>query len=150
MAGTKKRILIIGGGAVGPKVASRARRLDPAADIKILEAGKYVSYGACGMPYYVSGEIKTMEDLLVRTPEYFKRLLGVEVLLETNAVSIDRGSRTVLCRDAGGREFPLPYDTLVLATGAIPFVPPLDGRDLAGVFKLKDVPDIEVRIRKMK
>ena len=142
MSGTRKRILIIGGGAVGPKVASRARRLAPTADIKMVEAGKLVSYGACGMPYYVSGDIKTADELLVRTPEYFRKHLDVDVLLETRAVSVDRGGRTVLCRDSGGREFPLPYDTLVLATGASPFVPPLEGRDLSGVFKLKDIPDM--------
>ena len=142
MSGTRKRILIIGGGAVGPKVASRARRLDPEADIKIVEAGKYVSYGACGMPYYVSGDIKTADELVARTPEYFKKQLDVDVLLETVAVSIDRGAGTVLCRDSAGREFPLPYDALVLAPGARPAVPPLEGRDLSGVFKLKDIPDM--------
>jgi NADPH-dependent 2,4-dienoyl-CoA reductase/sulfur reductase-like enzyme/rhodanese-related sulfurtransferase len=142
MSGIRKRILIVGGGAVGPKAASRARRLDPEADIKIIEAGKFVSYGACGMPYYVSGDVKTADELLVRTPEYFREQLAVDVLLETEALSIDRSARTVLCRDSTGREFPLPYDVLVLATGARPFVPPLEGRDLSGVFKLKDIPDM--------
>jgi len=142
MSGIRKRILIVGGGAVGPKVASRARRLDPEADIKIVESGKYVSYGACGMPYYVSGDIKNADELVVRTPEYFKKLLDVDVLLETTATSVDRTARTVLCRDATGREFTLPYDALVLAAGAQPAVPPLEGRDLSGVFKLKDIPDM--------
>ncbi len=141
MPGTKKRILIVGGGAAGPKAASRARRLDPNADIKIIEKGKYISYGACGMPYYISGAIKAFDKLLARDPEYFREQLAVDVLLETEVLSIDRSSRTVLCRDSSGKEFPLPYDSLVIATGAKPFVPPLDGLELRGIFKLKDLTD---------
>ncbi|MBN1504620.1 MAG: FAD-dependent oxidoreductase [Candidatus Eisenbacteria bacterium] len=142
MSESRKRILVVGGGAAGPKAASRARRLDPKADIKILEAGKSVSYAACGMPYYVSGAIRTSKQLVMRTADYFKQRLDIDVLLETAALSIDRSAGTVHCRDSEGREFPLPYDALVLATGARPFVPPLEGRDLNGVFKLKDIPDM--------
>jgi NADPH-dependent 2,4-dienoyl-CoA reductase/sulfur reductase-like enzyme/rhodanese-related sulfurtransferase len=141
MPGTKRRILIVGGGAVGPKVASRARRLDPNADIKMIEKGKYVSYGACGMPYYISGDIKALDELLARDPEHFRKELQVDVLLETEAVSIDRNSRTLHCKDRDGKPFPLPYDALVVATGARPFVPPLEGRELNGIFKLKDLTD---------
>ena len=137
----RRRILIIGGGAVGPKAASRARRLDPNSDIKIVEKGEYVSYGACGMPYYVSGDIPNSSQLLARSPEYFKEQLDVEVLTETEITSIDRERRLVHCSDSAGKRYPLPYDTLVIATGANPFIPPLEGRELAGIFKLKDLSD---------
>ncbi|MCX5800038.1 MAG: FAD-dependent oxidoreductase [Candidatus Eisenbacteria bacterium] len=137
----RRRILIIGGGAVGPKAASRARRLDPEADIKIIEKGEYVSYGACGMPYYVSGDVPNSAQLLARSPEYFREQLDVEVLTETQVMSIDRERRLAHCADLTGRRFPLPYDNLVIATGADPVIPPFEGRELAGIFKFKNLSD---------
>ncbi|UCF78011.1 MAG: FAD-dependent oxidoreductase [Candidatus Eiseniibacteriota bacterium] len=136
-----KRVVIIGGGAVGPKAASRARRLEPDADIKIIERGKFISYAACGMPYYISGDISDSRELIARDAAYFKDRLDVDVLTETEVLSIDRKAGRVNCRETGGREFPLPYDALVVATGAEPFVPPLEGRELTGIFKLKGIPD---------
>jgi NADPH-dependent 2,4-dienoyl-CoA reductase/sulfur reductase-like enzyme/rhodanese-related sulfurtransferase len=141
MHSNRRRILIIGGGAVGPKAASRARRLDPDSDIKIIEKGEYVSYGACGMPYYISGDIPNSAQLLARSPEYFKEQLDVEVLTETEVTSIDRNRRLAHCADSGGKQFPLPYDVLVIATGADPVIPPLQGRELTGIFVLKELSD---------
>ncbi len=137
----RKRVVIIGGGAVGPKAASRARRVDPDADIKIIEKGKHVSYAACAMPYYVSGDVSDSRKLTARRPEYFREQLDIDVLTETEVLSIDRSGMRVQCRESNGKEFPLPYDALVIATGAEPFVPPLEGRELTGIFKLKDIPD---------
>jgi NADPH-dependent 2,4-dienoyl-CoA reductase/sulfur reductase-like enzyme/rhodanese-related sulfurtransferase len=141
MHSNRRRILIIGGGAVGPKAASRARRLDPDVDIKIIEKGEYVSYGACGMPYYISGDIPNSSQLLARSPEYFKEQLDVEVLTETEVTSIDRNRGLAHCVDSGRKQFPLPYDALVIATGANPVIPPLEGRELTGIFVLKDLSD---------
>jgi NADPH-dependent 2,4-dienoyl-CoA reductase/sulfur reductase-like enzyme/rhodanese-related sulfurtransferase len=141
MSADRRRIVIVGGGAVGPKAASRARRVSPEADIKIIEKGKHVSYAACAMPYYISGDVPDSRRLTARRPEYFREQLDIDVLLETEVLSIDRSAKRVQCREVDGREFPLPYDALVIATGAEPFVPPLEGRDLTGIFKLKGIPD---------
>ena len=141
MRADRRRILIIGGGAVGPEAASRARRLDPNPDIKIIEKGEYVSYGACGMPYYISGDVPNSTQLIARSPEYFREQLEVDVLTETTVTSIDREKKLAHCADSSGKQFPLPYDALVIATGANPVIPPLEGRDLAGIFKLKDLSD---------
>ncbi|MFH0777677.1 MAG: FAD-dependent oxidoreductase [Candidatus Eisenbacteria bacterium] len=141
MSGKLRRIVIVGGGATGPKAASRARRLDPTANIKIIEKGKDVSYGACGMPYYVSGDVGSTDSLVARTPEYFREQLNVDVLTETEVLSVDTKSHSIHCLDAEKRQTRLPYDHLVLSTGAIPIIPPLEGRELAGIFKLKDLSD---------
>jgi len=138
---SRRRILIIGGGAVGPKAASRARRLDARSDIKIIERGEYVSYGTCGIPYYISGEVPDFTQLLVRSPQYFMEQLNVEVLTGTEVASIEREKKLVHCVDSGGKEFPLPYDALVLATGATPVLPPLQGGELVGIFRIKDLSD---------
>ena len=137
----RRNIVIIGGGAVGPKAASRARRLDPNVDIKLIEKGEFISYGACGLPYFVSGVIPNSSQLLARSPDYFREQLEVDVLTQTTVTSIDRNRRLVHCSEGGGKEFSLPYDALVISTGADPVIPPLEGRELAGVFKLKDLPD---------
>ncbi|KPJ60710.1 MAG: hypothetical protein AMJ46_05515 [Latescibacteria bacterium DG_63] len=141
MHANRRRIVIVGGGAVGPKAASRARRVNAQSDIKIIEKGKYISYSACAMPYYISGNITDSRKLIARRPEYFREQLDIDVLTETEVTSVDRSASRVQCREADGKEFALPYDALVIATGAEPFVPPLEGRELMGIFRLKGIPD---------
>jgi NADPH-dependent 2,4-dienoyl-CoA reductase/sulfur reductase-like enzyme/rhodanese-related sulfurtransferase len=146
-----QRIVIIGGVACGLKAASRARRLDGQADITVIEQGRHISYAACGMPYVISGRIKKVEDLVQRTPAYFERLKGIRMLTGCRATAIDRGRKVVrYLGGAGGEaEAPreLPYDKLVLATGARPVAPPLPGLDLPGVFRLKDLADTEAILK---
>lgn len=135
-----RKIVIIGGVALGPKAACRARRLDPEAEITLIDKDTIISYGGCGIPYYVSGDIANADELYstvfhaVRDPEFFNIYKRVDVKTGTEALEIDRKAKKVHVRElASGNEYDIPYDTLVLATGATPFVPPVDGVDLPGV-----------------
>lgn len=138
-----QRILIIGGVALGPKAACRCKRLAPDAQVTIVDENVFISYGGCGLPYYMSGEINNIDDLratpyhTLRDPEFFRTMKDVTVRTQTRAVSIDRKAKTVLVRDVvSGKEEHLPYDKLVIATGAAPRIPPVEGRDLANVFSV--------------
>ncbi len=138
-----KRILVIGGVALGPKAACRCRRLMPDASVVMLDENPLISYGGCGIPYYLSGEVNNIDDLratpyhTIRDPAFFAALKGVEARVETRALSIDRAAKTVLARHLpSGREETLPYDKLVIATGARPRLLEVEGRDLEGVFSI--------------
>lgn len=137
-----KKIVIIGGVAAGATAAARARRLSEDADITIVERGPYVSYANCGLPYFISGEIGKRSQLLLQTPEGFDARYGVRVLVNTEAVSIDRAAKQVTVRNAAG-EARLPYDRLILAQGGNPVLPPVPGADANNVFRLWTVPDMD-------
>lgn len=135
------RILVIGGVATGPKAAARLRRLDPDSEITVVERQELISYAGCGMPYYIEDIIKNYEDLLggdiIRDTEYFKHQKGFTVLDRTEAKKINRDKKTVTVEDLRtGETGELSYDKLVLATGASPFVPRMEGTDLNGVYRL--------------
>ena len=145
---TNKKIVIIGGVAAGPKVAARARRLDLAADITIVEKDTYISYAGCGMPFYLAGSVREFGHLfetsygVARDEQYFLREKGVKVLTGNEAVDIDRKKKEVLVRNVKtGEESRLPYDSLVIATGATPFTPPLEGIGLKGVYRFNHPED---------
>ncbi len=146
----KERILIVGGVAAGPKVAARARRLMPDAEITVVDKGRYISYAGCGMPFYVDDQVGHFRELfntgygLPRDAEYFRSERGLNFLTRTEAVAVDRAGKQVLIRDLEtSREKTLGYDRLVLATGAESVMPPLEGRELAGVFKFRDPGDAQ-------
>ena len=134
------KILVIGGVALGPKAACRCKRLMPDADITLVDENVFISYGGCGLPYYISGEIQNLDDLrstpyhTLRDPQFFAEMKGLKVRTQTRAMKIDRAAKTVLVRDVvTGAEEHLPYDKLVIATGATPRMPPVPGNDLQGV-----------------
>lgn len=138
-----EKILIVGGVALGPKAASRCKRLMPDAEVTLVDENVYISYGGCGIPYFVSGEVQNLDDLratpyhTIRDPEFFRAMKGVIVRNQTRALSIDRAAKTLLVKDVvSGKEEKLPYDKLVLATGASPRVPPVEGKDLKNVLSL--------------
>lgn len=144
------RIVVIGGVAAGPKAAARARRLDPAAEITVIERDEFLSYAGCGLPYYISGAVEEQSELMetpigvLRDPEFFQKAKAISVLNRTEATRIDRGLKTVEVRDLGtDKTTTLPYDKLVLATGATPIEPPIEGKDLGNIFRLKDMHDAE-------
>jgi NADPH-dependent 2,4-dienoyl-CoA reductase/sulfur reductase-like enzyme/rhodanese-related sulfurtransferase len=135
-----KNIVIIGGVALGPKVACRIRRLDADANITMVDKDRYISYGGCGIPYYVGGDVPELNALystsahVVRDSLFFRNAKRVEVRIETEAMAIDRAAKTVTLRYCPeGKITTMPYDTLVLAMGALPVVPPIPGADLPGV-----------------
>jgi NADPH-dependent 2,4-dienoyl-CoA reductase/sulfur reductase-like enzyme len=136
-----KRVVIVGGGAAGMSAAAKARRMDPALDIVVYERSGYVSYGACGFPYAIKGEIARVEDVVVRTPEQFAKQ-GIKVFVRHEVLSVDPAARSVRVRDrASGAEFTEFWDELLLTAGGTPTRPPLPGLDLPGVFALRTVED---------
>ena len=144
------KVLIIGGVAAGPKVASKVIRLDPKAEVTIVEKGKFLSYAGCGLPYYIAGVVKSQKQLMstpvgvVRDAVFFQKVHNVHVQNDTEAVGIDRAAKRVRVRDLlTGVESLLAYDKLVLATGATPIVPKLPGSDLLNIFTLHGVQDAE-------
>jgi NADPH-dependent 2,4-dienoyl-CoA reductase/sulfur reductase-like enzyme len=135
------RLLVIGGGAAGMSAAAKARRTNPQMEILAFERSGFVSYGACGLPYYIKGDIADYRALVIRTPEQFaKQGITVRVRHEVTGLDTARGRVTVRDLD-GGTESVFDYDVLVLAAGAVPARPPIAGLDLAGVFSLRQVED---------
>lgn len=142
------RTLIVGGVACGPKAASRLKRLCPSADVTMIDRGQRVSYGACGLPYYVEGTFPDV-DMLVETPAgiardpvFFEKVKGFKTLVGTEALRIDREKKTVRVKNlADGSESDMPYDKLVLATGSRPVQPPIPGLDLKNVWYMRSLED---------
>ncbi len=133
-------VVIIGAVALGPKAACRFKRLMPESRVTLVDQAEQVSYGGCGIPFYVSGEISRVEDLrstpygALRDEGFFRDAKGVELRTKTRALRIDRARKTVLLEDLrNGKQEELSYDQLVLATGSRPNIPPLPGVTLRGI-----------------
>ena len=133
-----ERLLIIGGVAAGMSAASRARKLSPRMEIVVLEKGRDVSYGACGLPYLLSGQVADPKDLLVYTAEFFRTQRNIDVRLQHEAVEIEPGKKTVHARQAASQSVELKYDKLIIATGGAPAIE-IPGADLKNVFTCNDL-----------
>jgi len=145
-----KRIVVIGGSAAGPKAAARAKRLDPNARVTIIQKAPEMSMASCGYPYFISGVFNNRNALLstpygeVRDPHFFVNTKGIEARTETEVTAIDRTGRNVQCRDLkSGTVVDVPYDKLIVATGAKPRKPPVPGIDLEGVTTLQSMRDAD-------
>jgi NADPH-dependent 2,4-dienoyl-CoA reductase/sulfur reductase-like enzyme/rhodanese-related sulfurtransferase len=136
------RLLIIGGVAGGATAAARARRISEDAEITIVERGPYVSFANCGLPYFVSGDIEKRSKLLLQTPEGFDSRYGEKVLVNTEALEIDRAGKRVRVKGPEGESW-LAYDRLILAQGGNPVMPPLPGSESPNVFKLWNIGDMD-------
>ncbi|MGI6578697.1 MAG: FAD-dependent oxidoreductase [Saccharofermentanales bacterium] len=135
-------IVVIGGVAAGTKTAAKLRRENSKAKVTIYTKSKDISYAGCGLPYYVGGSIESREELIVNSPAKYTGLTGVEVKTEMEAVSVNAAAKTVSF--ANGDD--VPYDKLVIATGASPFIPNVPGTNLPGVFTMR-TPDDAVQLR---
>jgi NADPH-dependent 2,4-dienoyl-CoA reductase/sulfur reductase-like enzyme/rhodanese-related sulfurtransferase len=142
--GTK--IVIIGGVAAGPKAACRVKRLMQDAEVTIIDQDTLFSYGGCGIPYYVSGDVSDEAELrstsfhMVRDEKFFEHAKGITVKSGTRAMAIDRMAKTVKIQNvASGAEEDISYDSLMIATGSRPFILPIPGADLDGVFTISDL-----------
>lgn len=143
------KTVVVGGVAGGMSFAARARRLSEDAQIVVLERDDYVSFANCGLPYHLGGEIPDRPSLLLHTPQSLAATLRLDVRTGHEVVSIDVDGKTVRVRErACGHEYEEAYDTLVLSTGATPFIPPVPGTDLPQVRVLRNIPDVD-RLREL-
>ncbi len=131
-------LVVVGGDAAGMSAASKAKRENPERDVIVFEKGQWVSYAACGMPYYVKGAVEELDDLVTVTPAQFRDERDVDLRTGNEVVDIDPESETVTV-EGGSETFDQPYDHLLVATGASAIEPPFDGMDLDGVFTIHDM-----------
>lgn len=134
-----RRLVVIGGGAAGMSAAAKAARVDHDLEIVVYEKGQFISFAACGIPYFVAGDVPDYQALIQRTPAQMARQ-GVDVHLRHAVTTIDLRARTVRVHDLeGDRKYTKDYDNLVIGSGARPICPPLSGSDLAGVFGVRSL-----------
>ena len=141
-----KRIVIIGGVAAGPKAACRVKRVMPDADVTLIDQDSLISYGGCGIPYYVSGDVADEKELrstsfhMLRDEYFFEKAKGVKTLTSTRALSINRREKFVTLENVrSGERSNISYDNLMIATGSQPVVLPIPGKDADGVFTISDL-----------
>lgn len=135
-----KEVVVIGAVAIGPKAACRIKRIAPDTRVTLIDKDSHISYGGCGIPYYIGGDVAELDALystsahVPRDSSYFENVKGVNVKIRTEALSIDKKNKTVKIRDLDNKkEEDIKYDKLVIATGATPVIPPLPGVNLPGV-----------------
>ncbi len=141
-----KNILIIGAVALGPKAACRFKRLEPDSNIIMVDQSDLISYGGCGIPYFISGDVSDAAQLqetsfhMLRDVKFFQDAKDIDVRINTRALSIDRDRKTVNTKHViSGKEETLSYDKLVLATGSKPRQLPIPGINLEGVYTVTDL-----------
>ncbi len=136
------KLLVIGGVAGGASAAARARRLCETCTIIVFDRGPFVSFANCGLPYYVGNVIREEENLIVASPELFRKRFNIEVRTENEVLRIDREARTIEVKElATGRVYREGYGALVLSPGASPVRPNIPGIDSPGIFVLRTIPD---------
>lgn len=131
--------VVIGGDAAGMSAASKAKRDNPELDVIVFEKGEWVSYGACGLPYYVKGEIEELEEIISVPEERFIEERNIDLRTDHEVVEIDTGKKTVTV-DNPDATIEQSYDSLLIATGASAIVPPFDGVELDDIYTIHDPP----------
>lgn len=143
----KQKLIVIGAVAAGTKAASKAKRENPDLDVKIFTKEEHISYAGCGLPYYIGGIIKEKSELVVRTPEIFKKEQDIDIFTKHEVTKIDVYSKKVYVTNLDTQEqLMYEYDKLVMAMGASPIKPPLENINLKNIFTLRSVTDaFEIR-----
>ncbi len=135
-----RRIVVIGAHAAGVDAASAARKFDRTAEITLLTDEKHPGYSRCGLPFVIGGHIETFSDLIVFQPPYFQ-MMRINLRTGTRATKINIQDKTVEIQTSDGKAETLPYDSLVIATGASSFMPPIKGREKKGIYSLRTLDD---------
>ncbi|NOS75111.1 MAG: FAD-dependent oxidoreductase [Methyloglobulus sp.] len=136
------RIIVIGGVAAGSKAAAKAHRVDPKCEIILYQDESEVSYSACGLPYVISGVITDEKKVIIRQPEDFAKE-GIQVFIRHRVISIDKTKQQLTVRNLrDNTDFTVGYDRLIIATGARPIVPSVEGITLEGVLTLRNITDL--------
>jgi NADPH-dependent 2,4-dienoyl-CoA reductase/sulfur reductase-like enzyme len=139
-----KRVLIVGGVAGGATTAAQLRRMDEECEIIVFEKDEYISFGNCGMPYYLGQVIKERDHLFAATPDSMKEKLNIDVRIFNEVISIDREQKKIDIKDLkSGEDYQEHYDLLVLAPGASPFIPPIKGLEGSSCFSLRNIEDMD-------
>ncbi len=132
-----KKLIVIGGDAAGMTAASKVRREQPEREIIVFERGYYTSYAACGMPYYIGGQLESEEHLIARKPEVFRQKQNIDVRIRHEVTEIDQKNKRVKVKNLDkDKYFWEAWDDLLIATGASPIVPKMENIDAGGVFAL--------------
>lgn len=131
-----KKIVIIGGCAAGPKAASKCKRINPENIVELYTLENMVSYSACGMPYFIGGIVPNVNNLLVRSPEEFKKM-SIDVFLNHKCTKINPDKKTVVFNN----DKEVKYDDLILCIGSNPYIPNIKNYNLKNVFNLKVIQD---------
>jgi NADH oxidase (H2O2-forming) len=137
-----KRIVIVGANASGVEAASAARKKDRTAEITLITQEKTAGYSRCGLPFVIGGQIPSFRDLIVYPSAYFQ-MLKINLKNETKVTAINTRDKTVTTVDKAGATETLLYDSLVIATGADSFMPPIKGREKQGILSLRTLEDGE-------
>lgn len=136
------KYVIIGGDAAGMSAAMEIVRRDKQAEVTTLDKGHIYSYGQCGLPYVISGRIPSTDNVIARSVETFRTKYGIDARTGHNVTNINSEAKivsgVVLETD---ESFHIPYDRLLIATGANPIFPDFEGYELAGIHTLKTIPD---------
>lgn len=139
-----KKYLIVGGVAGGASTAARLRRLSEEDEIIMFERGPHVSFSNCCLPYHLAGLIKTANQLVLMSPEQFKKQYNIEARVNSEVIDIDRAKKEITIKDTlTGKEYTENYDKLILSPGAKPIVPPIKGIEDINLFTVRNVIDID-------
>ncbi|HXX87419.1 MAG TPA: FAD-dependent oxidoreductase [Candidatus Acidoferrum sp.] len=145
-----KRIVVIGAHAAGVDAASAARKTDRTAEITLITEEKHCGYSRCGLPFVIGGQIPSFSSLIVFPPAYFQ-MMKLTLKTETKATSINTTNKTVETTDKNGKTESIPYDSLIISTGASSFMPPIKGKEKQGIYSLRSIEDgekIEAAVKK--
>ncbi|RLB44133.1 MAG: pyridine nucleotide-disulfide oxidoreductase [Deltaproteobacteria bacterium] len=143
-----QHVVIIGAVALGPKAACRFKRLEPESRVTMIDQTNLISYGGCGIPYFVSGDISSPDELqstsfhMLRDKKFFKDAKDIDVITKTKVTRIHKDRKLVVLEDIDtGALEEISYDQLVLATGSNPRIPSIDGIQLKGVYTVSNLED---------
>jgi NADH oxidase (H2O2-forming) len=137
-----KRIVIIGAHAAGVDTASAARKTDRTAEITLITEEKNAGYSRCGLPFVLGGHIASFNDLIVFPPAFYQ-MMKLNLKTETKVAKINTTNKTVDTVSKDGKTEAIPYDSLIIASGASSFTPPIKGREKPGIHSLRTLEDGE-------
>lgn len=140
------KVVILGGGAAGPKTAAKLRRENPDIKIELYTQEDIISYSACGLPYYTGGIIEDINRLIIRTPDDFRKQ-NIDIYTKSRCIGVNTEKQTVQIEDlSSGNKYEVGYNILVIATGATPVIPDIKNIGLKNIFKLRTIQDgIKIR-----
>ena len=137
---SERKLIVIGGDAAGMTAASKIRREQSEREIIVFERGKYTSYAACGIPYYIAGHVESEEDLIARKPKVFREKQNIDIRIRHEVIEIDAANKQIRVKDIERDEvYTETWDDLLIATGASAVKPDLPGIDAKGVFALSSL-----------